>query len=62
MLGKNRSAMGKDKLFMGFKKHYDSFVKEELYGIITETGTTMKLVKLFTMLLLPDILAFPVVR
>jgi hypothetical protein len=39
------------QLFTDFKKAYDSMRREVLYSILTEVGTSMKLVRLIKMCL-----------
>jgi len=43
------------KLFIDFKKAYDSVTREVLYSILTESGVPTKLVRLVKMCLIPTV-------
>jgi hypothetical protein len=43
------------KLFIDFKKDYDSVSREVLYNILSESGVPTKLVRLVKMYLIPTV-------
>jgi len=43
------------KLFIDFKKAYDSVTREVLYNILTESGVPTKLVRFVKMCLIPTV-------
>jgi hypothetical protein len=53
------------KLFIDFKKAYDSVTREVLYNILTESGVPTKLVRFVKMCLIPTVNSrqvFPIMK